>query len=152
MSDEVQQPGFPYNPHQLVTLRDINDGVESFNTFKATDLEYKLEERKDAEKRLIKFESLIDQITSHMTLDEWYSDYKDKDEVLEALADILGISPTASINLTVTVEISMSAEVPIKEMTDFDAETFVTDELQISAYGSVDVDDWTIQSADWEEA
>ena len=141
-----------YNPHQLVTLRDINDGVESFNVHKATDLEWKLEELKQAEKRHSGLQAIIDQIKSHMTLDEWYSDYKDKDEVLEALADILGIEPTASINLTVTVEISMSAELPIKEMTDFDAETFVTDELQISAYGSVDVDDWSIQSADWEEA
>ena len=141
-----------YNPHQLVTLRDINDGVESFNVHKATDLEWKLEELKQAEKRHSGLQAIIDQIKSHMTLDEWYSDYKDKDEVLEALADILGIEPTASINLTVTVEISMSAELPIKEMTDFDAETFVTDELQISAYGSVDVDDWSVQSADWEEA
>ena len=115
-------------------------------------LEWKLEELKLAEKRHSGLQAIVDQIKSHMTLEEWYSDYKDKDEVLEALADILGIEPTASINLTVTVEISMSAELPIKEMTDFDAESFVTDELQISAYGSVDVDDWSIQSADWEEA
>lgn len=141
-----------YNPHQLIELRDINDGVESFNVHKATDLEYKLEELKQAEKRHSGLQAIVDQIKSHMTLDEWYSDYKDKDEVLDALADILGIEPTASINLTVTVEISMSAELPIKEMTDFDAESFVSDELQISAYGSVDVDDWSVQSADWEEA
>ena len=148
----METTGTNYNPHQVIELRDINDGVESFHFHKATELEGKLEELKQAEKRHSGLQAIIDQIKSHMTLDEWYSDYKDKDEVLEALADILGIEPTASINLTVTVEISMSAELPIKEMTDFDAESFVTDELQISAYGSVDVDDWSVQSADWEEA
>mgnify|MGYP003350324539 CR=1 FL=1 len=81
----METTGANYNPHQLIELRDINDGVESFHFHKATELEYKLEELKQAEKRISALEAVVNQIKSHMTLDEWYSDYKDKDEVLEAL-------------------------------------------------------------------
>lgn len=143
-----------YNPHQLVTLKDINDGVESFNVHKATDLEWKLESAKYNVKQLAEANAKIDSIKAEMNQHDWYSSNTSKDEVLGKLEDILGVSPTATISITATIEVYITAEVPLKELEDFDADTLITDSITVdSSSWSYDcnVDDWNLQSSDWEE-
>jgi len=120
-----------YNPHQLVTLRDINDGAESFVIHKATDLEWKLETAKLNRRELDTAQAKIGAITSEMTSESWYHSNTDKDEVLSKLEEILGVNPTATISITATID-------------------SIT--IDASAWGSeVNVDDWNLQSSDWEE-
>lgn len=148
----METTGTHYNPHQLIELRSITDGTESFAFHKATELEYELDKVKRLQRQLDEAERKLAVIQGCLTPDNWYSDSTDKDEVLEALCEILNYEPKQKISITATVEIYMTAEVPLNEMKDFDAETFATDALSIDAYsGDVEVDDYSIQSADWEE-
>lgn len=141
-----------YNPHALVTLRKIEGGVESFQDHKATDLEWELDKLKRLQDRLEAATNQLATIQGCLTADNWYSDSTDKDEVLEALCEILSYEPKQSISITATVEVYLTADIPLNEINGFDAETFVTDTLSIDAYnGDINVDDFTVQSADWEE-
>jgi hypothetical protein len=141
-----------YNPHQLVTLRVIRDGVESFEVHKATDLEYKLEAAKLNTQELDAADSKLNYIKAEMTTDSWYSDSTDKNEVLEKLEEILGHSPTATISITASIEVYMTLDVPLRELDDFDADAIVSDQLSIdTGWGEATVDSWELQSADWEQ-
>ena len=143
-----------YNPHLLVTLRDINDGVESFNTHKATDLEWKLEQAKSTSRQLAEANGKIDSIKAEMNQHDWYSDNTSKQEVLDKLEDILSYQPTGTISITATIEVYITAEVPLKDLGDnFDAESAVRDAISVDSSGWSDytVDDWQIENADWEE-
>lgn len=143
-----------YNPHLLVTLRDINDGVESFNTHKATDLEWKLENAKRYSKELAEANGKIDSIKAEMNQNDWYSDSTSKDEVLNKLEEILSYKPTGTISITATIEVYITAEVPLKDLADFDADSLIHEALTVEASSwdsDVNVDDWQLQSSDWEE-
>lgn len=142
-----------YNPHALIELRDINDGVESFVTHKATDLEWKLEQAKYTSAQLGQANGKIDSIKAEMNQNDWYSDNTSKTEVLEKLEEILSYQPTGTISITATIEVYITAEVPLKDLADFDADAAVRDAISVDSSGWSDytVDDWQIESADWEE-
>ena len=142
-----------YNPHALIELRDINDGAESFATHKATDLEWKLEQAKRSSHQLAEANGKIDSIKAEMNQNDWYSDNTSKAEVLEKLEDILSYQPTGTISITATIEVYITAEVPLKDLADFDADAAVRDAISVDSSGWSDytVDDWQIESADWEE-
>jgi hypothetical protein len=87
-----------------------------------------------------------------MTGSGWYSSSTDKAEVLEQLAEILDITPTQTVSITATISISVTHEVPLAELEDFDADMLLCDQLSIDAYGGdTSVDDWSVDLADWEE-
>lgn len=142
-----------YNPHALIELRDIVDGVESFVTHKATDLEWKLEQAKYQSTQLGQANGKIDSIKAEMNQNDWYSDNTSKDEVLTKLEEILSYQPTGTISITATIEVYITAEVPLKDLADFDADAAVRDAISVDSSGWSDytVDDWQIESADWEE-
>jgi len=142
-----------YNPHALIELRDINDGVESFVTHKATDLEWKLEQAKYQNTQLAVATGKIESIKSEMNQHDWYSDSTSKTEVLDKLEEILSYQPTGTISITATIEVFLTAEVPLKDLADFDADAAVRDAISVDSSGWSDytVDDWQIESADWEE-
>ena len=142
-----------YNPHALIELRDINDGAESFVTHKATDLEWKLEQAKRSSHQLAEANGKIDSIKAEMNQNDWYSDNTSKAEVLEKLEEILSYQPTGTISITATIEVYITAEVPLKDLADFDADAAVRDAISVDSSGWSDytVDDWQIESADWEE-
>lgn len=142
-----------YNPHALIELRDINDGVESFVTHKATDLEWKLEQAKYQTTQLAVATGKIESIKSEMNQNDWYSDSTSKTEVLDKLEEILSYQPTGTISITATIEVFLTAEVPLKDLADFDADAAVRDAISVDSSGWSDytVDDWQIESADWEE-
>lgn len=142
-----------YNPHALIELRDINDGVESFVTHKATDLEWKLEQAKYQTTQLHLATGKIESIKSEMNQHDWYSDSTSKTEVLDKLEEILSYQPTGTISITATIEVFLTAEVPLKDLADFDADAAVRDAISVDSSGWSDytVDDWQIESVDWEE-
>jgi len=145
-----------YNPHQIITLRKITDGVESFESHKATDLEGELDglhtRTKYLDEQRTRIHNQISDITSRMTAEDWYSDSTTKDEILDALEAILDFTPKATISITATIEVYMTADIELKELSDFDPDTFVTDNLEITTYhGECNVDDWNLSTVDWEE-
>jgi len=157
MSNATETTSATYNPHQLITLRKITDGVESFESWKATDLEGDLDSLRSRanylDEQRTRIHNQISQITDHMTSDDWYSDMTDKEEILKQLEEILDFTPTATISITATITVSLSADIELSELSDFDADSFLSDNLEVNAYGgSVNVDDWTADSVDWEEA
>lgn len=86
-----------------------------------------------------------------MTGDGWYHDGTDKAEVLNDLAEILGINPTQTVSITATLTVCISHEVPLNELDDFDAEGHLSDWLSVDiSTGDSSVDDWSVESADWE--
>lgn len=104
------------------------------------------------EHALSNYSSQLTQIQGNMSMADWYGDSFSKREVLEALSEILGITPSQTVSITATITISMSHEVPLDELDDFDAEQLVQDQLSIDSYGGdTSLDDWTVESADWEE-
>lgn len=141
-----------YNPHQIVTLRVLRDGVESFEVQKTTDLEYRLEAARLNSKELDAADSKLRYIKAEMTTDSWYSDSTDKNEVLEKLEEILGHSPTATVSITASIEVYMTLDVPLRELDDFDADAIVSDQLSVdTSWGEATVDSWELQSTDWEQ-
>jgi hypothetical protein len=87
-----------------------------------------------------------------MASDSWYSSNTEKSEVLSDLCEILGITPTQTVSITATISISVSHEVPLDELEDFDADQLLCDQLSIDVYGGdTSVDDWHVDMADWEE-
>lgn len=142
-----------YNPHALIELRDINDGVETFVTHKATELEWKLEQVKRSSRQLAEANGKIDSIKAEMNQNDWYSDSTSKDEVLTKLEEILSYQPTGTISITATIEVYITAEVPLKDLADFDADAAVRDAISVDSSGWSDytVDDWQVETADWEE-
>jgi hypothetical protein len=87
-----------------------------------------------------------------MSMSDWYGDSYNKMEVLRDLAEILGITPSQTVSITATITVSMSHEVPLTELDDFDADALVSDQLSIDCYGGdTSVDDWSVDNADWEE-
>jgi hypothetical protein len=104
------------------------------------------------ENGLASYSSQLSRIQDNMTGSGWYSSSTDKAEILEQLADILDITPTQTVSITATISISVSHEVPLSELEDFDADMLLCDQLSIDAYGGdTSVDDWSVDSADWEE-
>lgn len=87
-----------------------------------------------------------------MTASEWYSDNYSKGEVLKELAEILGITPTQTVSITAQITVSLSHELPLEDIDDFDAEQLVNDWLSVDiSSGDTSVDEWSLDSADWEE-
>ena len=104
------------------------------------------------EHALANYSGQLTSIQGNMSMADWYGDHYGKYEVLKDLAEILGITPTQTVSITATISVSVSHEVPLNELDNFDADELLCDQLSIDAYGGdTSVDDWHVDMADWEE-
>ena len=104
------------------------------------------------EHALANYSGQLTSIQGNMSTMDWYGDHYGKGEVLKDLSEILGITPSQTISITATISISVSHEVPLDELDSFDADQLLCDQLSIDCYGGdTSVDDWSVDSADWEE-
>lgn len=123
--------------------------MSDLSTLSCTELQARVESLQNG---LSDYSSQLSRIQAEMTGTGWYSSSTDKAEVLEQLAEILGITPSQTVSITATITISVSHEVPLSELEDFDAEQLLIDQISIDAYGGdTNVDDWSVDMADWEE-
>lgn len=123
--------------------------MSDLNTLTWTELQARIESLEHA---LSNYSSQLTRIQGEMTGSGWYSSDTDKAEVLNDLAEILGITPSQTVSITATLTISVSHEVPLGELEDFDAEQLLIDQITVEAYGGdTNVDDWSVDIADWEE-
>lgn len=122
--------------------------MSDLTTLNCTELQARIESLEHA---LSNHSSQLTRIIGNMTGDGWYHDGTDKAEVLNDLAEILGINPTQTVSITATLTVCISHEVPLNELDDFDAEGHLSDWLSVDiSTGDSSVDDWSVESADWE--
>ena len=123
--------------------------MSDLTTLSCTELIARIESLESA---LANYSGQLTQIQGNMSTMDWYGDSYNKREVLRDLAEILGITPTQTVSITATISVSVSHEVPLDELDDFDADALLSDQLSIDAYGGdTSVDDWSVDMADWEE-
>jgi hypothetical protein len=150
-----------YNPHALVTLKRIvntESGDAQFELYKTTELEGVLDDlrRRDnlISQRIEHQEKQIGQVINNLTIDNWFSDSVEKEEVLRDLCVIFDHEPKQTMNWTVTLTVSGSTEVDITEVSDFDIRYHLADGLSVDSNDfDTNVDSWDIDlvdSQDWE--
>ena len=145
-----------YNPHAFIAVRRI-DSITQENTFplyKATDVEESLNRINYLEQHLEQSNKQLGQIIDNLTMDGWYSDNVDKAEVLRDICEIVGHTPTQTLNWTVTLTVSGSSEVNLDEVGDFDVRYHLADNLSVDSNDfTTEVDSWDIDyvdSQDWQ--
>ena len=122
--------------------------MSDLQTLSCTELIARIE---SLEHGLANYSGQLNKIQNNMAADGWYHDGTDKAEILTDLCDILGITPTQTVSITATISISVSAEVPLNELDDFDADGHLSDWLSVDmSNGDSSVDDWSVDIADWE--
>ena len=123
--------------------------MSDLNTLSCTELIARIESLQHG---LSNYSGQLMRIQEEMTGSSWYSSDTDKAEVLKDLAEILGITPSQTVSITATISVSITHEVPLDELEDFDAEQLLCDQITVEAYGGdTNVDDWSVDIADWEE-
>lgn len=144
-----------YNPNQLITYKKIANyntiaqQEPEYITTDVTDLEWELHNLRVSTARRYELEGKIEEVQEMMS--DWYDSNYDKEEVLEALANILDIEPTKTLRVTGNLSYIIDIEVPIKDIKDFDARRMLDDELILSANTDViSVESWYVDEADVE--
>jgi hypothetical protein len=123
--------------------------MSELTTLSCTELIARIE---SLENGLANYSRQLSHITEGLTADSWYRSEVEKSTVLSELCEILGVQPTQTVSITATLTVCMSHEVPLDELEDFDADQLVSDQLSIDVYGGdTTLDDWSVESADWEE-
>jgi len=149
-----------YNPHSLVTLKKIintESGDAQFELYKVTELEGVLDElrRRDnlISQRIEHQEKKIGQIIDNLTIEGWYSESVDKDEVLRDLCTILDHNPQQEMSWTITLTVSGTTMVNLEEVEDFDIRYHLGDNLSVDSNDfDTNVESWDVDlvdSQDW---
>ena len=152
---EIKTTTENYNPNQLVTYKKI----ANYNTVaqqepeyvmtEVADLEWELHNLRLSSARRYELEGQIEEVKEMMA--DWYHSNYDKEEVLEALANILDIEPTKTLRVTGNLSYIIDIEVPIKDVKDFDARYMLDDELILTSNTDViQVESWSVDDADVE--
>ena len=142
-----------YNPNQTIELRKFT-GTEYVNVqYDATQLEEIIRKSNLIESRIEAQEKQLGQIIDNLSMDSWYSDTIDKDEVLRDLCTILDHTPQQELSWTVHITVSGTTMVNLEEVSDFDIRYHLQDELSIDSNDfDSKVDSWDIydvDSQDW---
>jgi hypothetical protein len=129
-----------YNPNAIVNYKEIagtyaSPETPTYITEKVSDLEWRLEHLRQSKKSLNSLENKVIQVQDIIL--EAYQDSGDQ-ETLAQIADILDIELTKEIAWSATISVSGTVRVSLTD--DFDLESMITDELNVSAYnGDIEV-------------
>lgn len=142
-----------YNPNGLIALRKPTaDGI-TYPVYTATEIEQLVERTNRLEQRIEHNEKQLGQIIDNLSMEGWYSDSIDKEEVLSDLCEIVGHKPTQTLNWSITVTVSGSSEIELTDVKDFDIRYHLADTLSVDSNDfNTDVDSWDIDyvdSQDW---
>lgn len=152
---EIKTTAENYNPNLLVTYKKI----ANYNTItqqepeyimtEVTELEWELHNLRVSSARRYELEGQIAEVEEMMS--DWHDSNYDKEEVLEALANILQINPTKTLRVTGNLSYIVDVTVGISDLKDFDARYFLNDELMLTSNtGSIEVESWNVDDADVE--
>ena len=143
-----------YNPNQLVTYKKVPgtyaapEAPEYIMTDVA-DLEWELHNGREYRRTFFALNSKIEEVQEMMG--DWYDSNYDKEEVLEAIANILDIEPTKTLRVTGNISYAVDIVVPVKDISEFDARYMLNDELIITSNTDViSVESWNVDDSDVE--
>lgn len=145
-----------YNPHAFITLRKINSESNDsmYQMYKTTELEDVFNRINYLEQHLGQSNKQLGQIIDNLTIEGWYNPNTDKAEVLKDICEIVGHTPTQTMNWSVTLTVSGSTEVNLDEVEDFDIRYHLGDNLSVDSNDfTTDVNSWDIDyvdSQDWQ--
>lgn len=152
---EIKTTTENYNPNQLVTYKKIANystvaqQEPEYVMTEVADLEWELHNLRLSSARRYELQGQIEEVQEMMA--DWYHSNYDKEEVLEALANILDIEPTKTLRVTGNLSYIIDIEVPIKDVKDFDARYMLDDELILTSNTDViQVESWSVDDADVE--
>jgi hypothetical protein len=136
-----------YNPNQLVTYKKIFNDETTYSTEKVVDIEWALDQARNAKSEYIKLRSLVDGLNDKVV--EWTNPNYSKEEVIRELCEYFGINPTKQVRVTGTIQFEAIVDIPLDEVEDFDAHYLLADDLSLTSYNSnVDINDWSLQDTD----
>ena len=118
-----------YNPTLLVTYKKIENHEVSYPTEKVTDIEFALDQGRRNSEAWRKLVNKVDDIKENIV--EWYNPNYDKEEVLNALCELLDFTPVKTVTVNATVSVEVVVEVPVDQIEDFDAQQLLNDYLVI---------------------
>lgn len=136
-----------YNPNALVTYKSIVNGEATYPKIKVVDLEWELEQKNRYSNRIDELIKKINAIEENLTEDGWYNPNYDKSEVLSDLCEILGFTPTKTVQFSGSMTFEGSIEVPLDEAEDFDLQYLLQDELYLTSnHGNLEIDTYEVDS------
>lgn len=136
-----------YNPNALVTYKSIVNGEATYPKIKVVDLEWELEQKNRYSNRIDELIKKINAIEENLTEDGWYNPNYEKSEVLSDLCEILGFTPTKTVQFSGSMTFEGSIEVPLDEAEDFDLQYILQDELYLTSnHGNLEIDTYEVDS------
>lgn len=131
----------PYNADLLVTYKKLSGYTDpEYVTDKVRNIEWELSNARSNAKTNLSYQNKIDSVRNIII--EAYQDSQDQ-ETLAQIAEALDIELTKEITWSATIEVSGTVQVSLIE--DYDLESMITDELNISAYGGdIEIGDYEV--------
>ena len=115
-TETMVQTAAPYNPNQLITYKVINNGEATYPTSKVVDIEYELDRGRYWRNQWNDISGKVARLENDL------AEYLDMDaeEIVTAICDIFGFTPTKEIEFEGTVTFSGTISVPLADVADFD--------------------------------
>lgn len=133
-------PVVDYNPNLLVTYKIIRGYADTeYRTDKVSNIEYELHNGRDSQKKVNTLNSNINSVRDIIL--ETYANSDDQ-ETLRAIAEVLGIELTRTVEWAATIEVSGTIELDLLADEDTDIESEITDAIYAdSNHGNITIDD-----------
>ena len=136
-----------YNNYANMIVKDTTETEMKYKSVTPYDVNVLMTDNHYYKQRLEKFTSKFNLIEENMTEDGWYNPNTEKSEVLADLCEILGITPSKTINFSGTMSFSGTIEVPFDELEDFDLRYLLQDEVYLTSnHGDLEIDSYEVES------
>jgi hypothetical protein len=138
-TETMVQTAVPYNPNQLVTYKVINGEEATYPTSKVVDIEYELDRGRYWRNQWNDISGKVARLENDL---EQYLDM-DAEEIVTAICDIFGFTPTKEIEFEATATITGTITIPLADVSDFNIND-VDFNIDVSAY-TYDIDDYNVE-------
>ena len=138
-TETMVQTAAPYNPNQLVTYKVIDNGEATYPTRKVVDIEYDLDRGRYWRNQWNDISGKVARLENDL------AEYLDMDaeEIVTAICDIFGFTPTKEIEFEATATITGTITIPLADVADFNIND-VDFNIDVSAY-TYDIDDYNVE-------
>ena len=138
-TETMVQTAVPYNPNQLVTYKVIDNGEATYPTRKVVDIEYDLDRGRYWRNQWNDISGKVARLENDL------AEYLDMDaeEIVTAICDIFGFTPTKEIEFEATATITGTITIPLADVADFNIND-VDFNIDVSAY-TYDIDDYNVE-------